>query len=171
MLIDTPSLASACPQKDTPWATYASPNDYFTISYPRTANLIYTYDATPQLLSRLTIEFIDHFDYSRNNGILRFGVQVSIWSNTNNLSAEDWAKTTVSPMLSKTVLKADLIYIGSQPAYRLHRTDLTTYFSDVFIAKNHLMYELYYQDIDSNTLVPACWKSVQQAVVTSFRPR
>jgi len=163
--------ADGCPKSGVKWKAYTAPNHEFAIQYPGTTHPEISLDTQTALLSRTIFQFVQPFQTDSNNGSLRFSVQISVWRNPRQITAEAWAKQNTNQQL---ISDARQIQVGTFDGYILRETNQIAWVVHLFVARSDRIYEVTYTDIASNdTLISdataACWKATLGHMIDSFR--
>jgi hypothetical protein len=172
---DRGPVTDTCPGTSHNWAQYTAPGREFAIQYPRTTHPQRLSPDDPRLVSWTGFSFEQPFEYDTGNrgshrGSVRFNVEISVWLNPNEQTAEAWAREHTNP---RFVSDAGPSRVGNQEGYSLRESDLSSYHVRMFVAHSVSIYELTYMDVyTDNELFPAatnaCWKAVLDKMVNSF---
>ena len=142
---------SVCAKAGDPeWKQYSDPNHRFIIHHPGTTQPEAGSDKEPGLLSRVRFKFEQSFHSGADAGSLKFNFQISVWQNTNHLTAEAWAKRDANPQLT---LDTCAVRIAGRKAVRLRTTNLAWTIVRTFVGEQECMYELRYMDVTANKLL------------------
>ena len=161
-----------CAGADSPaWKQYADPLHHFLIHYPDTTKAETMQSQEPGLLSRVVFEFEQAFDSGADVGSLKFRFQISVWQNTNHLTAEAWAKQNLKPQFT---LETRPIQIAGRKGVLVKTTNLVWPTVKIFVVDQDCLYELSHMDIAANKLLlsddtRSRWVAAFGRMVESFR--
>ena len=131
-------------------AGYSDPDHRFFIQHPATTLAEAVQEHPPGLLSRVIFKFEQPFQHGPDAGSLKFTFQISVWQNTNHLTAEAWAKRDTKPQLT---LDMQPIRIASRNGIILRTTNLAWTMVTTFVDDEDCMYELRYMDISEHKIL------------------
>ncbi len=155
------------------WRKYSDASQRFQIEYPSATEPKNIQDGESAMLSHMAFEFEQPFRSGPDAGSLKFQLQISVWQNTNHLSAEEWARQHTNP---KLILESRSARLAGQTGVVLRTTNLAWPSVNYFVADRDQVYELNYPDIAANkqTLTEelrAKWTATFNRMVESFQLR
>lgn len=164
-------VSTAVSAEDAPWKQYSDPHHRFQIQYPETTKPETLTELEPGLQSRLVFQFEQSFHSAADAGSLQFRFQISVWQNTNHLSAEAWAKQNVKPQFT---LETRAIQIAGRKGVQVKTTNLAWTIVKTFVVDKDILYELNYMDVSANKLllpgdIRSNWAAVFQRMLESFQ--
>jgi hypothetical protein len=167
--ITVPSPGFAADLCSFEWSQYSDPSNRFVVSYPSMTHVEVVREELPRLLSR-TI-FVFNQPYGENQGSIDLSFKISIWQNTQRLTAETWVRQNTNPQLITSAAASRLV--GNHHGVMLSTSNLAWSTVEIYVAETDRMYELSYFDLTSlETLIPdpvkSCWTSVFDQMVSSF---
>jgi len=163
---------SLCAEVDSSeWRQYSDPKFHFSIQYPSITESKTVTDSAPGLLSQVAFEFEQSFQSGPDAGSLKFRFQISVWENTNHLTAEAWAKQKIKPELT---LETRSVQIAGRRGVQVKTTNLAWTILKTFVVDKEHTYELSYTDVAANkALLPegtrSYWTETFDRMLGSFR--
>jgi hypothetical protein len=155
---------------EIPWLTYSNSSEGFAIQYPSTTHPETLQDKEPNLVSRVAFGFEQSFQKGQDSGFLKFRFQISLWRNTNQLSAELWAKEHTNAKLTSAVRP---MRVANRQGVVVKTTNLAWSSVKIFVADRDSIYELSYTDIASNEIlskaVRSHWTGIFNGMLDSFK--
>jgi hypothetical protein len=151
------------------WRLYSDLEHGFFIRYPAPTQPQLLSDQEMGLKSRVSFNFEQPFNNGEDTGTLKFRFLVSVWQNTNSLTAEAWAKQNTNPQLRSAVRQTQ---VAGRTGATVRTSNLAWDTVETFVADKDLMYELSYTDITSNALLSndkrSHWVDVFNRMLGSF---
>ena len=163
---------SSCGEVDSSaWRQYSDPKFHFSIQYPNITESKPLPDQESGLSSRVAFEFEQSFQSGPDAGSLKFRFQISVWQNTNHLTAEAFAKQKIKPELT---LETRSIQMAGRKGVQIKTTNLAWTILKTFVVDKEHAYELSYTDVAANkVLLPegtrSYWTETFDKMLGSFR--
>ena len=129
------------------WRQYLDPGNSFLLQHPGTTAPELLPDKEPGLLFRVAFEFEQPFQSGENTGSLKFRFQISVWQNTNHLTAGAWAAQHFNP---KLILETRPARLAGRDGVVLRTTNLAWASLNNIVADRDRIYELSHMDIAAN---------------------
>ena len=150
-LILTLAGVSICANADDQvWKQYSDPDHRFNIQHPGTTEAEAVQDKDPGLLSRVRFKFEQSYRNGPDVGSLKFSFQISVWQNTNHLTAGAWAKRDAGPQLA---LNTQAMRIAGRNAVAVRASNQAWIIVKIFVDDEDCMYELRYMDISEHKIL------------------
>ena len=135
---------------DPEWKQYSDSQHRFIIQHPGTTQPEAGSDKDPGLLSRVQFKFEQSFHSGADASSLKFNFQISVWQNTNHLTAEAWAKRDAGP---QATLDTRPIQIAGRNGLRVRTSNQAWIIVKIFVGDDDCLYELRYMDLAANKLL------------------
>lgn len=153
------------------WKQYSDSGQRFLIQYPGTTRAETIPAKEPGLLYRVAFGFEQEYHQGEDAGSLKFRFQISIWQNTNHLSAEAWVKQNLKPQFT---VETRSVQISGRKGVMVKTTNLAWTTVKFFVVDQDCLYELSYLDVAANKLLlpddtRAHWAAVFARMLESFR--
>ena len=153
------------------WRKYSDDTQRFKIEHPSNTEPKSSQSGEPGLLFRAGFDFEQPFNKGTDSGTLKFRFQVSIWENTNQLSAEAWAGQHFNP---KLIQETHPTRLAGRKALVLRASNLAWTSVNHVVADHDRIYELSHVDLAANKLllseaIRARWTAMFSRMLESFR--
>jgi hypothetical protein len=157
------------------WNEYSDPSGRFHIQYPDDTHPEMVKGTESALVSRVVFNFEQPFHVDQDVGSTKFQFRISVWRNTDGLSADEWARRHTSRRLPTGVLLPSLpvpTTLAGRKGATVTTSNLVWNTVETFVGDTRLMYELDYMDIPSMQALPsdvrARWADILMRMLHSF---